>query len=147
MNIKKINRGIILSAICLQISACASIVSGSSESLSVETKYKNKPVTAAKCKLSNDKGTWFVTTPGSVTVYRSFEALQINCEKDKFPSGNLNLDSRTKPLAFGNILFGGVIGGAVDIGSGAAYDYPTLITVAMGENRTITAGPVQPPTN
>jgi hypothetical protein len=28
----------------------------------------------------------------------------------------------------GNIIFGGVIGGGVDVATGAAYDYPALIT-------------------
>lgn len=42
-------------------------------------------------------------------------------------------------MAFGNILFGGVIGAAVDAGSGAAYDYPTLISVIMGEATTLAA--------
>lgn len=42
------------------------------------------------------------------------------------------MPSHTKSLAFGNILFGGVIGAAVDVGSGAAYDYPSLISVQLG---------------
>jgi hypothetical protein len=44
-------------------------------------------------------------------------------------------------MAFGNIIFGGIIGGAIDAGSGAAYDYPPLITVLMGENGTATPEP------
>jgi hypothetical protein len=34
-------------------------------------------------------------------------------------------------LAFGNILFGGLIGAAVDVGTGAAYDYPSPIIVNL----------------
>jgi hypothetical protein len=41
-------------------------------------------------------------------------------------------------MAFGNILLGGVIGAAVDVGTGAAYDYPSLITVLMGKTTTVT---------
>jgi len=37
-------------------------------------------------------------------------------------------------MAFGNIIFGGVIGAGVDISTGAAYDYPSLITVMMGKS-------------
>ena len=32
---------------------------------------------------------------------------------------------------FGNILVGGIIGAAVDMGSGAAYTYPPSLIVAM----------------
>jgi hypothetical protein len=34
-------------------------------------------------------------------------------------------------MAFGNILFGGVIGAGVDVATGAAYDYPAVIEIDM----------------
>lgn len=34
-------------------------------------------------------------------------------------------------MAAGNILFGGLIGVGIDVATGAAFDYPTLITVPM----------------
>lgn len=34
-------------------------------------------------------------------------------------------------MAFGNILFGGVIGAGVDMSSGAAYDYPATLSIPM----------------
>ena len=42
-------------------------------------------------------------------------------------------------MAFGNILIGGVIGVGVDVATGAAYDYPDLITVQM---TSLTAPPL-----
>lgn len=47
--------------------------------------------------------------------------------------GLISAKSSTKGMAFGNIIFGGIIGAGVDISTGAAYDYPTLITVLMGK--------------
>lgn len=120
-------------------SGCASIVSGSNQSVSVETRQSGQTIVGANCKLTNNKGTWFVTSPGSVTVHRSFEDLSVDCEKaGNFP-GILMVKSSTKGMAFGNILFGGVIGAGVDIGTGAAYDYPTLITVEMGQPTNLVA--------
>jgi hypothetical protein len=52
---------------------------------------------------------------------------------DGLESGLATVKSKTKGMAFGNILFGGAIGAGVDAGTGAAYDYPQLISVAMGE--------------
>lgn len=46
-------------------------------------------------------------------------------------------------MAFGNLLFGGVIGAGVDIGTGAAYDYPNLISVPFTcatANKAATSG-------
>lgn len=139
----KINTIAVLSLTLLG-SGCASIVTGHNQSVSVETRSKQgSAVASANCKLSNDKGTWFVTSPGSVSVRRSYSDLLVNCEKTDQVPGAANVKSSTKAMAFGNILFGGVIGAGVDIASGAAYDYPTLITVWMGEQVTIDAPPVE----
>lgn len=117
-------------------SGCASIVGGHNQVVSVEAKHKGQQISGANCALVNPKGTFFVTTPGTVTVQRSYDDLSVKCEKDGMQPGVLAVKSSTKPMAFGNIIFGGVIGAAVDVGSGAAYDYPTLISVIMGESLT-----------
>ncbi|MFM0324821.1 hypothetical protein [Caballeronia glebae] len=116
----------------LALTGCASIVSGANQSLSIESRKGTDVVAGATCKLSNDKGDWFVTTPGSVTVHRAYGDLSIKCEKEGIEPGLATVKSTTKGMAFGNILFGGLIGVAVDTGTGAAYDYPPLITVSMG---------------
>lgn len=137
----KINLALLVSATMLG-SGCASIVSGQNQSVSVETRSKQgQAVMSANCKLSNNKGTWFVTSPGSVMVRRSYEDLMIDCQKENQAPGLASVKSSTKAMAFGNILFGGVIGAGVDIASGAAYDYPALITVLMGDKVTIEAPP------
>lgn len=124
-------------------SGCASIVTGANQSLTVEARSEGELVKKATCKLTNDKGTWYVEAPGSVTVHRSYADLSVQCDKDKYEPGIATVKSSTKAMAFGNIIFGGVIGGAVDVGTGAAYDYPTLVTVLMGKTTTIEA-PQQP---
>lgn len=137
----KINTILVL-AVTLLGSGCASIVTGQNQSVSVETRGKQgEAVASANCKLTNDKGTWFVTSPGSVSVRRSYEDLLINCEKAEQQPGIASVKSSTKAMAFGNIIFGGVIGAGVDIASGAAYDYPTLITVLMGDKITVNPPP------
>jgi hypothetical protein len=92
----------------------------------------------------NDKGKRFVTTPGSATVQRSFNNLSINCEKTGVSPGIAMVKSSTTPMAFGNIIFGGVIGAGVDVATGAAYDYPTLITIEMGSSTVIAPTPSEP---
>jgi hypothetical protein len=47
-------------------------------------------------------------------------------------------------MAFGNILFGGVIGAGVDVYNGAAYDYPNLLNIEMG--KTVKLKPAVDPT-
>ena len=109
------------------LAGCASLTTGQNQSVSVETPGES----GATCTLANDKGTWYVSsTPGSVTVSRAYSDMAVNCTKGT-KKGNASVKSNTKGMAFGNILAGGVIGGAIDCGTGAAYDYPTMITVPL----------------
>ena len=120
-------------AVCLSVlSGCASIVNGTSQVISVQTVAENDSVPGALCVLANDKGTWLLRTPGLVTVHRAYGDLTIKCDKDGFEPGILAAKSHTKGAAYGNILFGGLIGAGIDMGNGAAYDYPAFITVMMG---------------
>lgn len=121
------------------LAGCASIVSGSSQSLTVNTRFNEQDVSGAKCWLKNNKGSWALTSPGSAVVNRSFEDLSVRCEKDGVEPGMATFKSSTKAMAFGNILFGGIIGAGVDISTGAAYDYPNVLTVEMG--KTIVVAP------
>ena len=121
------------------VSGCATVTTGQNQSVSVETRAKGTSVAGAACRLQNDKGTWFVTTPGSVTVNRAYGDLAIHCTHEKFPPGTMIVKSSTKPMAFGNILLGGVIGAGVDVATGSAYDYPTLISLELGMQQSAPA--------
>ncbi len=128
------------------LAGCASIVSGTNQPVSVETRAENgMNVVGANCKLMNNKGTWFATTPASVTVNRSYEALQVRCDHKSHAPGEVIVNSSTKGMAFGNVLFGGPIGAGVDMATGAAYDYPNLISVTMGRASTVGTAPPAPP--
>lgn len=112
----------------LNLTGCASITTGTNQSVSVKTGEVN----GATCSLENNKGKWYVNkTPGSVTINRSYSDLSIDCEKKGYAGGHKTVASNTKAMAFGNVVFGGVIGAGVDMANGAAYDYPTDINVSM----------------
>ena len=116
----------------LFVSGCASIVNGTSQPISVTT----PPTKGATCSLKNDKGTWYVnSTPGSVVVHRSFNNLVVTCHKKGYRKARKRVKSHTKGMAFGNIVFGGVVGAGVDVVDGAAYRYPSTIIVGMKKRR------------
>jgi hypothetical protein len=122
----------------LLLSGCASITGTTGQSVSVETRQQSQQVSGANCELTNSKGKWFVTTPGSVQIRRSNDDLIVICTKDGLEPGRATVASETKGSMFGNILFGGGIGAIVDHNSGAAYEYPTLIQIMMGAIASIT---------
>jgi len=124
-------------AVAVFATGCASMTGSTDQTISVEARESTGQVTAAMCELDNDKGKWFVTAPGSTRISRSNEDLIVTCRKDGLTPGIMTVESRTKGSMAGNILFGGVIGAIIDHNSGAAYQYPTLIQVLMGQSGEI----------
>lgn len=117
---------LLITLTCLSLSACASIVTGTTQSVSIETSPK-----AARCDLQNDKGKWHVSdTPASVVVQRSYDDLIVTCYKSGL-SGSASFKSTTKAMAMGNIVFGGAIGAGVDAATGAAFDYQNIMMVKL----------------
>lgn len=112
---------------------CASITGSKNQPVSVQALHNGKPLDGADCVLTNDKGTWFVKTPGSTVIQKSGQDLTITCNKDGVPAGTATAASSANGGVWGNILLGGLIGYAVDASTGAAFDYPTSMGVQMGQ--------------
>lgn len=118
----------------LMLSGCSTITGGgTTQSVSVQTFAPDgQDVDGVKCDMTNDEGTWFVTTPGSTIVRRSNKDLQVICKKPGVDVGTANVVSKTKGSMFGNIILGGGIGAVIDHNNGSAYEYPSLIKIFMG---------------
>ena len=84
-------------------------------------------ITGAMCTLSNSKGSYYVTTPGSVMVRNACDPLTITCSKEGYVPANPSagtVQDKSKGMAWGNLVFGGIIGIAVDRSTGAGCSYP-----------------------
>jgi len=130
----------ILAAVLLtsSLSACASITDTKLQPVSVAAVNKNgDDVDDAKCSLMNDKGSWYVTTPGSVTIQKSYGDMTVTCKKKGMHNGIASVQSTHQGNVWGNVVAGGIIGYAVDASSGAGFSYPTNITVEMGKTKVI----------
>jgi len=133
MNASRLFSLMAILAASLLLGGCASITGGSQQSVSVETRQETAQVSGAACELVNAKGKWFLTSPGSVQIQRSNDDLQVTCNKPGLEAGRASVTSIVKPGMVGNFFFGGIIGVAIDHASGAAYDYPNVIQVMMGQ--------------
>lgn len=128
----RIGMVVALGAVALT-SGCASVTGSPNQSVSVQTRLQSgKEVVGSACELTNNKGKWFVTTPGSVSIHRSNDDLQVVCNKDGMDPGRAAVVSDTKGSMFGNIILGGGIGAIIDHNNGSAYEYPNFIQVVMG---------------
>lgn len=122
----------------LLLPGCASITGSSTQNISIQTRAPDgKEVKEAQCDLINKRGTYFLTTPGTIMISRSNDDLTVTCRKDGFENGRAGVVSNTKGSMFGNIILGGGIGAIVDHNNGSAYEYPSFVQVVMGSNITV----------
>ena len=114
-------------------SGCATLFGGLTQTVTVETREEGAVLLGSTCSLKNSKGSWVVITPSSVVINRSFSDLDVLCTHEGHVPASLVVKSATGPLMLGNVLMiGGLIGAAIDVDSGAAFDYPLFITVDFG---------------
>ncbi len=122
-------------AVSILFTGCATITSSEIQNVSLNTKaIDGQVVDKAKCKLTNDKGSWEITSPGFVGVRRSSKDLMVECKKEGLADGLLRAISRTAGGMWGNIIFGGGIGAIIDHSKGTGYNYPDELPVKMGSS-------------
>ncbi len=112
------------------LSACATIVSGTSQRLTV-----NSVPEGASCRvLQGGMPVGFVAaTPGTVQIPKGSAAVQISCAKPGYPVGEASEGAGLDGWVFGNIVIGGLVGIVIDMASGAVYHYHPDMMVALGE--------------
>lgn len=126
------------------LGACASVVEGSTEAIYVST----VPISGANCELSNARGKWPVTTPGSVVVDRSNSVLTVHCTKDGWGDAKEYFATKVPTSAMVGMILVGVVSAAVDGSTGAANEYPDTISVTMKQIEPVApvavTAPLQP---
>lgn len=126
----KIFKLAVFAAAAALLPACSTIVNGSNQSVAFNT----GEVEGASCDLTG--GSDFAvkekfTSPAVVKVPRSKKALQLECKKAGFKDASKTVYSKVEATMGGNIIAGGLIGGAVDAATGAMYKYPETVVLMM----------------
>lgn len=97
----------------LNIAGCATIVAGSSQSISVTSNVED-----AEIYLDGDQ---IGTTPFTGMVPKNKEELRV--EKEGYRTETVSLSKSLEPIFWGNIITGGTLGSITDFATGAAYQY------------------------
>ena len=105
-------------SLAILVSGCASITKGTKDTMQVQ--IGNCPESIA-CTATNKKGTWDFTAPGAVKFKKSDDPLTITCE-DGPGKISVQVVPERGAMGWGNIIFGGIIGGGVDASSDAHWD-------------------------
>lgn len=139
MKMKYIRIAALLSSVGLtaMTTGCGTITGGTTQSVSVKTQKESVDVAGADCVLTNSKGSYEVTTPGTIKVHRAKDDLSVKCTKQGEPDGAATVQSKTRKGALvGNIIMFGPVGtlamGPIDRATGAWWAYPDEITVPLG---------------
>ena len=120
----------LVAAVITLLSGCASIAGEKTQPITFKTIRDNTEVAGVGCKMTNDAGSWFVTTPGSVTVHKSTGDMAVDCKKEDL-FGHETLISKSNGAVWGNILAGGGIGYVIDRNTGAGFNYPDTVTINL----------------
>jgi len=127
---------LLLLLIIISLPNCASIVSGRNQTVSITTTSKGAPVNNAYCQLSNPHGQWYTSnTPSSVFIRKAYGNMSINCKTDSMV-GNVTFKSSHEGIVWGNIIIGGLIGFAIDAGTGAGFSYPQTMNIELSETES-----------
>lgn len=113
------------------LSGCASIVAGSSQTLTVDS-----TPTGATCRAERDGAALQTgTTPMSFSVPKTKKDILISCKNSNNEVGSTVNKSGIEGWFLGNLIIGGLVGMGIDWASGAynKYDTPTMVTLRSPE--------------
>ena len=130
-------------AVALLACGCASVIDGTTQVVAIDS----SPVGGANCIVSNDRGTWPVTTPGAVTLLKSQSVLTVVCNKEGYAEARFYAAGRMSNSALiGTMLpYAGLVSAAVDGASGAATLYPGAVHLELKPALSAAAGAAASP--
>jgi hypothetical protein len=136
-----------LASATLFFTGCATIMSGSSQTVSVQvlSQSTHQIIPGAKCSLTDAKGVTYVMNdnPGSVYVAKVYGNLSVACTAKGYFQAHVATGSSFNAWTLGNIIFWP--GAIIDVATGAAEKYPSHITVLMSKHPVKNASSIVKP--
>ena len=123
-------KNIVLLLLAISLVGCASVTGTKLQPVSLTTMCNGEAINDAMCTLTNDKGQWFLKTPGSVTINKSYDDITVDCKKEEL-AGSSKFQSQSEGSVWGNVILGGGIGYLVDKNTGAGFSYPSNMMVQL----------------
>jgi hypothetical protein len=132
-----------LCALCFSLSACASVIEGTSQIITVNTNPAG-----ADCSLNRmPEGVIgrVNQTPAGVTIRKTKYDITIKCNMQGYQEATFLNHSGAAGATFGNIILGGGIGWAVDSASGSDNKYESPVNISLVPNQPVAAAAPLPP--
>lgn len=121
---------IIMLAAVVALSACSSIVEGTSQELVINTNPEG-----ADCEIQREGNVIgrVSPTPGGVVVKKTKHDITVVCNKKGYQTAKFFNKSDVAGATVGNIILGGGIGWAIDSASGADNKYLTPMNINLNK--------------
>lgn len=121
-------RGAALLAAFAMLPGCASIVSGRTQEVTINTNPQG-----AHCRLTRENALIAVVprTPGTVRIDRAKAPIQVSCQKSGHNDTAHLVDSEIEQMVFGNIAIGGLLGWGIDSATGADNRYDSTVNITL----------------
>lgn len=116
----------IMAMLLLFCASCASIVSSNESTTYIET-FPDK----AECELHGQDFSRIVSTPNSIHLPAKSAPITIACKKEGYFTTSQALDTSMDGWIWGNLIFGGIIGGVVDLARGAGQKFPPKFSMIL----------------
>lgn len=129
-------RHLLLTSLVALLPACATIMDGNTQGVSISTAPSGATCNVAR----NGASLGTIQTPGMVTVERSKNDLTVTCGKAGTQTVQLTQPAKFTGVTFGNVIAGGLFGVVVDAATGANYRYDNQMLVVLPP----AVGPVSP---
>ncbi len=132
---KKIMTLLMVAAAVLAASGCASIIEGSTQTVSIAPMRNGSIDAKATCTATNKKGSWVTSGGGSVTVKKSSDDLQVKCTSPETNAVALQTAPKSTKVgwAVANFFLWDLctVSCLIDFGSGSIYEYPSQVQLQM----------------
>ena len=126
----KLGRLCAISTICVGLAACSTLVNDSHVPINLSFTDNS----AGDCELRNKRGVYKTALPSTISVRRSDDPLVYECLLDDGRTAFGKINSEIGQTMAGNIIFGGLIGAAVDANNDMHREYPAHFVIPVVKN-------------
>lgn len=117
----------VLLGAALAVTGCASIASGTSQQIMVNT---NPP--GATCDFVREGNVIAkVNTPGDVTIRKTKHDILLKCSKEGYQEATYFNHSGIEEMTYGNAIIGGLVGWGIDSATGSDNRYDGYVNMSM----------------
>jgi len=110
------------------LASCATVLAGTTQNVTFES---DPPQASCRATRGSVVIADRLVTPQKINVPRNKDSLELNCTAAGMGDKRQFVVAGFSGATMGNILLGGLIGAAVDAGSGANHAYPDHVIVVM----------------